>query len=343
MNHSNSTRLPTEVTDVTIIGAGPAGLAAAYYVGHREATCRIVESLEQLGGQVAAVYPEKHIFDIAGFPKVNGQEYIDGMVEQALQYEPDVHLGEDVRELERVEHEGEELWRLRTDKGGDYLSRTLIITAGHGAFEPRTLPIPGLEAWRGRGLHYFVTRKAEFDDARCVIVGGGDSALDWTVNLQGTASGPIHLVHRRDRFRGLESSQSEVRRLAELGHARILTPYEVRAIHGVERIEAVDVEHAETGEIERIGCDALILQLGFVSRLGAIAEWGLEVVGKKQVRVDPTTFETALPGVFAAGDVAYYDGKITLITIGLGEAAIAANQCVARVRGVKVQPAYSTE
>jgi thioredoxin reductase len=331
------------VTDVTIIGAGPAGLAAAYYVGHREASCRIVESLEQLGGQVAAVYPEKHIFDIAGFPKVNGQEYVDLMVEQALQYDCDVHLGEDVRGLERVEHEGEELWRLTTDKGGDYLSRTLIITAGHGAFEPRTLPIPGLEAWRGRGLHYFVTRKAEFDDARCVIVGGGDSALDWTVNLQGTASGPIHLVHRRDRFRGLESSQSEVRRLAEQGRARILTPYEVRAIHGVERIEAVDVEHAETGEVERIGCDAQILQLGFVSRLGAIAEWGLEVVGKKQVRVDPTTFETALPGVFAAGDVAYYDGKITLITIGLGEAAIAANQCVARVRGVKVQPAYSTE
>ena len=334
---------PGAVTDVTIIGAGPAGLAAAYYVGHREASCRIVESLEQLGGQVAAVYPEKHIFDIAGFPKVNGQEYVDRMVEQALQYEADVHLGEDVRGLERVEHEGEDLWRLTTDKGGDYLSRTLIITAGHGAFEPRTLPIPGLEAWRGRGLHYFVTRKAEFDDARCVIVGGGDSALDWTVNLQGTASGPINLVHRRDRFRGLESSQSEVRRLAGEGLARILTPYEVKAIHGIERIEAVDVEHAETGEIERIGCDALILQLGFISRLGAIAEWGLEVVGKKQVRVDPTTFETALPGVFAAGDVAYYDGKITLITIGLGEAAIAANQCVARARGVKVQPAYSTE
>jgi thioredoxin reductase (NADPH) len=254
-----------------------------------------------------------------------------------------VHLGEDVRGLERVEVDGEDLWRLTTDKGGDYLTRTLIITAGHGAFEPRTLPIPGLEAWRGRGLHYFVTRKAEFEGCRCVIVGGGDSALDWTVNLQDTASGPIHLVHRRDRFRGLESSQTEVRRLADEGRARILTPYEVRAIHGVERIEAVDIEHADTGEIERVDCDALILQLGFISRLGAIAEWGLEVVGKKQVRVDPTTFETALHGVFAAGDVAYYDGKITLITIGLGEAAIAANQCVARVRGVKVQPAYSTE
>ena len=154
---------------------------------------------------------------------------------------------------------------------------------------------------------------------------------------------PIHLVHRRDRFRGLESTQTEVRRLADEGRARILTPYEVRAIHGVERIEAVDIEHADTGEIERVDCDALILQLGFISRLGAIAEWGLEVVGKKQVRVDPTTFETALPNVFAAGDVAHYEGKITLITIGLGEAAIAANQCVARVRGVKVQPAYSTE
>src|SRR6476659_3016833 len=133
------------LTDVTIIGAGPAGLAAAYYVGHREASCRIVESLEQLGGQVAAVYPEKHIFDIAGFPKVNGQEYVDRMVEQALQYDCAVHLGEDVRGLEQVDHEGEQVWRQTTDKGGDYLSRPLIITAGHGAFEPRTLPIPGLE------------------------------------------------------------------------------------------------------------------------------------------------------------------------------------------------------
>ncbi len=139
------------VVDVTIIGAGPAGLAAAYYAGHREASCRIIESLEQLGGQVAAVYPEKHIFDIAGFPKIGGQEYVDRMVEQGLQYGAEALLGEAVETLERVESEGEELWSITTDTGGPYLTRTVIITAGHGAFEPRTLPIEGLEEWRGRG------------------------------------------------------------------------------------------------------------------------------------------------------------------------------------------------
>src|SRR3954469_14257179 len=149
------------VVDVTIIGAGPAGLAAAYYAGHREASCRIIESLEQLGGQVAAVYPEKHIFDIAGFPKINGQEYVDRMVEQGLQYGAEALLGEAVDKLQRVEADGEELWSSPTDKGGPHLPRPVTTTAGHGSFEPRTLPIEVLEGWRGRGLHYFVKRKAD--------------------------------------------------------------------------------------------------------------------------------------------------------------------------------------
>src|ERR1700759_342104 len=155
---SASLNLPGDVADVTVIGAGPAGLAAAYYAGHREATVRIVESLEQLGGQVAAVYPEKHIFDIAGYPKINGQEYVDRMVEQGLQFGADVRLGENVKDLERVEVDGEELWRLTTEQGGDYLTRTIIITAGHGAFEPRTPPIEGLGDVVRRGLHHFGER-----------------------------------------------------------------------------------------------------------------------------------------------------------------------------------------
>jgi thioredoxin reductase len=331
------------VVDITILGAGPSGLAAAYYAGHRDASVRIVESLEQLGGQVAAVYPEKHVYDVAGYPKILAQELVDRCAEQGLQYGAQVHLGEEVQTLERINQNGEELLSVSTNKGGPYLSRALIITAGHGAFEPRTLAIDGIEEWEGRGLHYFVREKEVFRDARCIIIGGGDSALDWTLGLQDTAAHPIGLVHRRDRFRALESSVNEARELEEKGQVRIFTPYEVREIHGDGQIQAVTVENTETSETERVDCDALITLLGFHSHLGAIAEWGLELEGKRQIRIDPTTCLTNLPGVYAAGDVAGYEGKITLITIGMGEAAIAANNAVASIRGEKVQPKYSTD
>ena len=186
------------VVDVTILGAGPVGLSAAYYVGHRDGTVRIVESLEQIGGQVAATYPEKHVYDVAGFPKILGQKLVDMCAEQGLQYDADVRLGEEAKALERVEHGGEDLLALTTDKGNTYLSRAMIITAGHGAFEPRKLGIEGIDDWDGKGVHYFVREKDVFRDRTCVIVGGGDSALDWTLGLQDTAKHPIALVHRRD-------------------------------------------------------------------------------------------------------------------------------------------------
>ena len=334
---------PEDVVDITILGAGPSGLAAAYYAGHRDATVRIVESLEQLGGQVAAVYPEKHVYDVAGYPKILAQDLVDECAEQGLQYGADVHLGEEVQTLERISQNGEELLSVSTNKGGPYLSRALIITAGHGAFEPRKLVIDGVDEWEGRGLHYFVREKEVFRDARCMIIGGGDSALDWTLGLQDTAAHPIALVHRRDRFRALEASVNEARALEEQGRVRILTPYEVREIHGDGQIQAVTVENTTTNELEEIGCDALITLLGFHSHLGAIAEWGLELEGKRQIRIEPMTCETNLPRVYAAGDVAGYPGKITLITIGMAEAAIAANNAVAQIRGEKVQPKYSTD
>jgi ferredoxin/flavodoxin---NADP+ reductase len=333
----------TDVVDITILGAGPAGLAAAYYAGHRDASVRIVESLEQIGGQVAAVYPEKHVYDVAGHPKIQGQALVDLCAEQGLQYEPEVLLGEEVQELERIGQNGEELLSVTTDKGGPYLSRALIVTAGHGAFEPRKLGIDDVDVWEGKGLHYFVRQKDVFRDRTCVIVGGGDSALDWTLGLQDTAKPPIALVHRRDKFRALETSVNEAKQLESAGRVKILTPCEVRGIHGDGHIAAVTVENTESGEVQQVECDALITLLGFHSHLGAIAEWGLELEGKRQIRIDPMTCETNLPGVYAAGDVAGYPGKITLITIGMGEAAIAANNAIARIRGEKVQPKYSTD
>jgi ferredoxin/flavodoxin---NADP+ reductase len=331
------------VVDITILGAGPTGLAAAYYAGHRDASVRIVESLEQLGGQVAATYPEKHVYDVAGHPKILGQKLVDMCAEQGLQYGAEVILGEEAKTLERVDENGEELFALTTAKSGPYLSRALIVTAGHGAFEPRKLGVDDIDRWEGKGLHYFVRQKDVFKDKACVIVGGGDSALDWTLGLQDTARAPIALVHRRDRFRALESSLNEAKKLEAEGRVRILTPHEVREVHGDGSIQAVSIENTTTGEVERVDCEALITLLGFHSHLGAIAEWGIELEGKRQLRVDPMTMETNLPRIYAAGDVAGYPGKITLITIGMGEAAIAANNAIAHIRGEKVQPKYSTD
>ncbi len=329
--------------DITIIGAGPVGLAVAYYAGHRDASVTIVESLGQLGGQVAAVYPEKHVYDVAGHPKILGQKLVDLCVEQGLQFGADVHLDEEVADLERIGQNGEELLSLTTKSGKRVLSRALIVTAGHGAFEPRKLAIEGIDEWEGRGIHYFVRRKEVFRGKSCVIVGGGDSALDWTLGLQDTADLPITLVHRRERFRALETSVREARRLEEEGKVRICVPSEVREIHGDGQVEAVTVENTSTGERLQVDCDALILLLGFHSHLGSIADWELELHGKRQILVDPMTMETSLPSVYAAGDIAGYDGKITLISVGFGEAAIAANNAFAKIHGEKVQPKYSTD
>lgn len=331
------------VVDIAILGAGPTGLAAAYYAGHRDASVRIIESLEQIGGQVAATYPEKHVYDVAGHPKVLGSRLVELCAEQGLQYGADVRLGEEVRTLDRVQQNGEELLAVGTSLGNTFLSRSLIITAGHGAFEPRKLGVEGIDEWEGRGLHYVVREKEAFRDRTCVIVGGGDSALDWTLGLQDTARTPIALVHRRDRFRALESSVNEARALENEGRVRIMTPCEVRELHGDGSLEAVTIENTQTGEHERVDCQALITLLGFVSHLGAIADWGLELEGKRQIKIDPMTCETSMPLVFAAGDVAGYPGKITLITVGMGEAAIAANNAIAQIRGEKVQPKYSTD
>jgi thioredoxin reductase len=331
------------VADVTILGAGPAGLAAAYYAGHRHASVRIVESLDEAGGQLVAQYPEKHMGDVAGFPSVVAHGLASRLAEQGLQFRPELRLAEEAVSMEAVELDGEQLIRLGTIAGNSYLSRGLIVTTGHGAFSPRKLPLDGIDEWEGRGLLYAVREKAELAGKRCVIVGGGDSALDWTLGLAEVAKPPIVLVHRRERFRALESSLAKARALEQEGKARIMTPCEVREIHGSGRIEAVTIEDTTSGESERVPCEALITLLGFSSHLGAIAHWGLEHFNRRQLLVDPASMRTSKPRIYAAGDVAGYEGKITLITIALAEAAIAANNAVAEIRHEKAQPEYSSE
>lgn len=334
---------PDDVVDVTIIGAGPAGLAAAYYAGHRHASVRIVESLEEVGGQVAASYPEKYVSDVAGFPSVVAHELVSRLAEQGLQFKPELRLAEEAAKFDAIELNGEELICLGTSAGNTYLSRALIVTTGHGAFAPRKLPLDDIDEWEGRGLHYFVREKACFAGKRCVIVGGGDSALDWLLDLADTIEPPITLVHRRDRFRALESSLAKAKALEEEGKARIMTPCELREIHGSSSIEAVTIENTASGEREQIACDAVITLLGFSSHLGAIAHWGLEHFGRRQLLVDPATMRSSKPRIYAAGDVAGYEGKITLITVALAEAAKAANNAVAEIRHEKAQPEYSSE
>jgi thioredoxin reductase (NADPH) len=334
----------TSPVDVTVIGGGPTGLAAAYYAGHRAASVRIVESLGQLGGQTAAIYPEKHIHDVAGHYTVNGQQLVDVCVRQALQFHPDVLLGDEAVGLRSVGVEGEPTFELTTASGRRLLSRAVVISAGHGAFEPRKLGVWDIGDWEGRGVHYFVRDRSAFEGKRLVIVGGGDSALDWTLGLSGRALPPVVLIHRRDRFRAVESSVEQARRLESAGHVVIRNPAEVRHLHGNGKLEAVTVENTSTGAHERFECDALITLLGFHAHLGPMADtWGLDLYGRKQIRIDPVTCETSLQGVYAAGDIAGHDGKITLITTGFAEAAVAANNAVAKLRGERLQPNYSTE
>lgn len=336
-----------EIADVTIIGGGPTGLAAAYYAAHREASVRIIDTLPELGGQVMAMYPEKHIFDVAGHPKVKASKLIELQIEQAIQFNPEVVLEEDATTLDYVDAPDEpsgKLIKLTGLKGDTYLTRTVIVTAGHGAFESRKLPIKNIDMWNGKGLHYLVKHKADFVGKKIVIVGGGDSALDWALDLQDGAENPVKLVHRRERFRALESSVTQLRKLADEGRIDVMVPCEVTAVHGTDFIESVTVTNSDTNEEQVVECDALITLLGFKSALGSISNWGLDFYSRKAITVNPATMETNLPGVFAAGDVVGYDGKITLITIGMGEAAIAANQAIRVFRpDERIQPKYSTE
>ena len=310
--------------DLTIIGGGPAGLFGTFYAGMRGISVRLVDALSELGGQLTALYPEKYIFDVAGFPKVLAKDLVKGLVQQAMQFQASVHLAQEVTALVRGESGETLLFGLRTPDG-EYWSRTILITAGIGAFQPRRLPLEDYDHWLGRGLYDRVLTPLTFEGQRVVIVGGGDSACDWALNLQGVAAS-VMLVHRRDVFRAHQATLDHLRVLAGEGRLALRTSQEVKAIQGDERLRAVTLKHAKTGEEEFVEADAVIALLGFVSRLGAIATWGLAL--ENDSIVVNQRMETSEQGIYAAGDVVTYPGKLKLIATGFGEACTAVNIAV---------------
>ncbi len=329
----------SDVKDITIIGAGPTGLFAAFYAGMRGASHCLIDNLDQVGGQLTALYPEKYIFDVAGFPKILSKDLVKGMAEQGLQWKAPVHLGEKVIGLRTAQDNGKPLFTVVTDKD-EYPGRTVLIAGGIGAFTPRKLPLKDADQWLGKGLYDRVLNPQEFARKRVLIVGGGDSAFDWAVNLQGIAQS-ILMIHRRDGFRAHQATVDQVHALCAAGKMELRTFWEVKAIQGRARIERVTMFNNKTKEEETVPMDSVIPQLGFLSSLGAIAEWGLEIE-KGDIKVSQT-METNLPGIFAAGDITTYPGKLKLIATGVAEACIAVNHAVHFINpSAKVEPGHSS-
>jgi thioredoxin reductase len=314
-----------DLRDITIIGAGPVGLFGAFYAGMRGASCRLIDALPDLGGQLTALYPEKYIYDVGGFPKVLAKDLVRGLREQALQFQPDVRLAQEVTGMRReADGEGGPRFVLTTPEA-EYRSRTLVISAGIGAFSPRKLPLDDYDAWLGRGLFDKVMDPGQFAGQRVLLVGGGDSAFDWAVNLQGVARS-ILMIHRRDGFRAHQATIDQVARLCDAGRMELRTFWEVKAIHGGDRVEAATLVNTKTGQEERVALDAVIPLLGFVSRLGDIANWGL-TLANDEIVVNQL-YETNVPGIYAAGDIVTYPGKLKLIATGFGEICSAVNNAV---------------
>ena len=333
------------VRDITVIGAGPVGLVTAFWAGMREATSQIVDSLPEIGGQLTTLYPEKWIFDVPGHPRVLAKDLVADLRRQSIdQFDVPMYLE---TTADRVEYEPDpddperQILRLVTDRG-DLLSRTIVIAGGHGAFEPKKLPGFDMTPWEGRGAHYLVGEKAAFLGKRVMIVGGGDSACDWVVNLLDTAAG-ITLVHRREGFRAHEATVNEVMQAASAGRVDLRTPYQIREIRGNGQIEHVTLFHSEDDSAAdvQVPTDAVLLQLGFKTALGPLKEWPLEV-SKGAIVVDGL-MRTSMDGVWAAGDITTFDGKLKLIATGFAEAAVAVAQAVHHIRPeMKIQPKYST-
>ncbi|MEN8236641.1 MAG: NAD(P)/FAD-dependent oxidoreductase [Pseudomonadota bacterium] len=317
---------PTHITDIVIIGAGPVGLFAIFECGMLRLKCHVIDALEMAGGQCSALYPQKPIYDIPGFPKISAQGLIDNLKEQAAPFEPIYHFGQQVQ---KVTPAGSGRFEVETANGTKINAGAIIIAAGVGAFGPNRPPLKGLESYEDKSVFYYVKDPEQFRDKRIMIAGGGDSAIDWALALSDVAS-RVSLVHRRPKFRAAPESVAQMKKLKAQGKINVIIPYQLAGLSGQDgQLDAVILQNME-GEERRVEADVLLPFYGLAMNLGPIADWGLNL-DQKHITVNPETCSTNIDGIFAIGDIATYPAKLKLILTGFAEAAHAAHAARAKL------------
>jgi thioredoxin reductase (NADPH) len=308
-------------TDVVIIGAGPIGLFAVFELGLLDMKCHLIDILDKIGGQCAELYPEKPIYDIPGIPYTSAQGLVEALLQQIKPFNPQFHLNEMVETVEKI---CDPLFRVKTDQGQEFECKVVVIAAGGGSFQPKRPPIPGIEPYEGKSVHYAVRKMDTFRDKRVLVVGGGDSALDWTLNLAPLAR-HLTLLHRRSEFRAAPDSVNKM--LSLVGEGKIdFVLGQVTSLVGNDGQISKAMVKTNDGSAYEIACDALLPFFGLTMKLGPVANWGFELKNNEFIPVETASFETNMPGIFAIGDINWYPGKLKLILSGFHEGALMAQK-----------------
>ena len=330
-------------TDALIIGAGPTGLFTAHQLKLIGLNCEVVDNLDKIGGQCAELYPEKPIYDIPGVPFQTAQQHVDALIEQIKPFEYEISLNERVDSISEDSNENNiTRWRVATSDGQEFITKNIFIAAGAGSFEPRRPPnIENPDALMENGVSYAVQSKKRYENKDVIIFGGGDSALDWTVELADIAKS-ISLVHRRDAFRGAQHTEAQMRELVKQGKVNLLTPYQIHSIIGEDKVTGAELKNFDTKEIEQVAADELLFLFGLNKKLGPILDWELEL-NEKKISVNTENFQTNKDGIFAVGDINDYPGKLDLILCGFHETTLAVQEAYRRIHpGERVPFGYTT-
>ena len=330
-------------TDILVIGAGPVGLFTVFEAGLLGLKCTLIDNLDKVGGQCSELYPEKPIYDIPGVPTQTAQEHVDALIEQIKPFDYDLHLSQRVESIESISvSDNITTWLVKTNEGIECTTKNIFIAAGAGSFEPRRPPnIEDPDRFLGKGVSYAVKSKDQYKDKKLFIFGGGDSALDWTVELAKTAKS-VNLIHRRDQFRGAQHTEAQMRELVKSGEVSLLTPFQIEGIDGEDKVNGVTLKNFDTKETVTHEADELLFLFGLNKKLGPILEWELELESKK-ILVNTENFQTNRDGIFAVGDINDYPGKLDLILCGFHETTLAVQKAFQRIfPGERVPFGYTT-